>query len=110
MLANVTNIPIYHLDMMYWNEDGTTVEKNLFLKRLYEVLKKDEWIIDGTYASTLEMRVEACDTVFFLDYSKEVCLEGIRARKGKIRSDLPWVENSDDLEFIEFINNYNRHG
>ena len=106
-LHNKTGIPLYHLDMMYWNADKTTVEKRVFLELLSAVLKKDEWIIDGNYGSTMELRMAACDTVIFLDYPLDICLDGIRARRGKPRSDMPWIETEEDAEFIEFIKNYN---
>lgn len=108
-LHEATGLPLYHLDMMYWNEDRTTVEKPVFLERLQNAIEKDEWIIDGNYGSTMELRLQACDTVFFLDYPLEVCLNGIKERKGKARADMPWTENTDeeDAEFIEFIKNYN---
>ena len=107
-LHEITGIPLYHLDMMFWNADRTTVGKAVFLDRLQDALKKEEWIIDGNYASTMELRVKVCDTVIFLDYPMEVCLQGIRDRKGKARSDMPWTEpEEDDEEFIEFIRNYN---
>ena len=106
-LHNKTGIPLYHLDMMYWNADKTTVEKNVFLERLSVVLEKNEWIIDGNYGSTMELRMAACDTVIFLDYPLDVCLDGIRERRGKPRSDMPWIETEEDAEFIEFIRNYN---
>ena len=106
-LHNRTGIPLYHLDMMYWNADKTTVEKNVFLERLSAVLEKDEWIIDGNYGSTMELRMAECDTVIFLDYPLDVCLDGIRERRGKPRSDMPWIETEEDAEFIEFIRNYN---
>ena len=106
-LHNKTGIPLYHLDMMYWNADKTTVEKSVFLEQLFDVLEKDEWIIDGNYSSTMELRMVACDTVIFLDYPLDVCLDGIRERRGKPRSDMPWIETEEDSEFIEFIKNYN---
>ena len=106
-LHNKTGIPLYHLDMMYWNADKTTVEKSVFLERLSVVLQKNEWIIDGNYGSTMELRMAACDTVIFLDYPLDVCLDGIRARRGKPRSDMPWIETEEDAEFIEFIKSYN---
>ena len=106
-LHNKTGIPLYHLDMMYWNADKTTVEKSVFLERLSAVLEKDEWIIDGNYGSTMELRMVACDTVIFLDYPLEICLDGIKERRGKPRSDMPWIETEEDAEFIEFIKNYN---
>ena len=106
-LHNKIGIPLYHLDMMYWNADKTTVEKSAFLERLSVVLEKDEWIIDGNYVSTMELRMAACDTVIFLDYPIDVCLDGIKARRGKPRNDMPWIETEEDAEFIEFIKKYN---
>ena len=49
----------------------------------------------------------ACDTVIFLDYPLDVCLDGIKERRGKLRSDMPWIETEEDAEFIEFVKSYN---
>ena len=107
-LHKITKIPLYHLDMLFWNEDKTTVEKSFFLDRLLKVIENSEWIIDGNYGSTMELRIQKCDTVIFLDYPLDVCLDGIKERKGKTRSDMPWIEgDEDDAEFVEFIKNYN---
>ena len=109
-LHNITKIPLYHLDMLFWNEDKTTVEKSVFIDRLLKIIENSEWIIDGNYSSTMELRMKKCDTVIFLDYPPDVCLNGIKDRKGKPRSDMPWIEgDEDDAEFIEFIKNYNSH-
>ena len=107
-LSQITGLPLTHLDMLYWNADKTTVERSVFIERLSEVLQKDAWIIDGNYGSTMELRMQACDTVVFLDYPLDICLNGVYKRKGKPRSDMPWTEPvEDDREFIEFIKNYN---
>lgn len=108
-LHKITSIPLFHLDMMNWNADRTTVDKEVFRERLSDTVKKSEWIIDGNYGSTIELRLKECDTVIFLDYPLEVCLKGIEERRGKERTDMPWVEAEDeeDVEFIEFIKNYN---
>lgn len=106
-LHKITNIPLFHLDMLFWNSDKTTIEKSVFIQRLSEVMQESEWIIDGNYGSTIELRLQQCDTVIFLDYPVEVCLNGIRERRGSVRTDMPWVETEEDEEFIEFIKNYN---
>ena len=108
-LHEKTGIPLFHLDMMYWKPDRTTVEKSVFRKRLADTIQRNEWIIDGNYGSTIELRLQACDTVFFLDYPSDVCLHGIMERRGKPRTDMPWIENEDeeDTEFIGFIKNFN---
>lgn len=103
-----TGIPLFHLDQLNWNTDKTTVEKEVFLKRVQNVIQKDSWIIDGNYGSSIEMRMQACDTVFFLDYPVDVCIQGIHERVGKVRTDMPWVEDEVDEDLIEFVKNYER--
>ena len=108
-LHNILGVPLYHLDMLFWNEDKTNVGREVLIERLIEVFKKDCWIIDGNYGSTMELRIEKCDTIVFLDYPVEVCIEGVKNRQGKHRSDMPWVATEDDdKDFIEFIKNYNQ--
>ena len=104
-LAEKTALPVYHLDNMYWTAERVHVEKSVFLERLREAMATESWIIDGNYNSTMEMRVDACDTVFFLDYPVEVCMAGAEERRGTKRTDIPWVEAKDDRdeEFINFI-------
>ncbi len=106
-LHRITHLPLYHLDKIFWRPDRTTIPKPLFREQLRCVLSTDRWIIDGNYGSTMDMRMACCDTIVFLDYDTEVCLDGIRRRKGQPRSDMPWVEESDDEEFLDFIRNYN---
>lgn len=107
-LKSITDLPLYHLDMLFWNEDRTTVSKEVFTRQLQEIMSSPKWIIDGNYAATMEMRIKECDTIFFLDYPTNVCIDGIQARKGQPRSDMPWVESGeDDEDFIDFVNKYN---
>ena len=105
-LSQITGLPLTHLDMLYWNADKTTVERSVFIERLSEVLQKDAWIIDGNYGSTMELRMQECDTVFFLDYPADICLQGVKDRQGKPRPDMPWVETEEDTEFLEYIQNF----
>ena len=77
------------------------------LGALQAAMEQEEWIIDGNYSSTMEWRMAACDTVFFLDYPTEICLQGIEARRGQARSDLPWIESDTiDPEFSDFVRKY----
>ena len=105
-LQSILQIPLCYLDMLYWNEDKTTVSKEVFISRLKEVLKAESFIIDGNYSSTMEMRIKASDTVFFLDYPTELCLEGVRNRIGKQRPDMPWIETEEDHDFMEYIRTF----
>ena len=102
-LHEKTQLPLTHLDMLFWNADRTTVSREIFLERLQAVMQKDCWILDGNYSTTMELRMSACDTVIFLDYPADVCLDGIRKRRGKVRPDLPWIETGDTPDYEEFL-------
>ena len=102
------SLPLYYLDMIWHKPDQTTCSREEFDRKLREILEKDEWIIDGNYLRTLEMRLKEADTVFLLDYPLEVCLAGARERIGKEREDLPWVETELDEEFRQWILDFSR--
>lgn len=102
-LRDLTGLPLYYLDQIWHKPDRTNLSREEFDARLGEIVKQERWIIDGNYLRTMECRLEACDTVFFLDYPLELCLEGARARIGTVREDLPWVETEFDEEFHQWI-------
>ena len=108
-LNKVLNIPLFHLDMLYHNADGTHISKEELEEKLKKIFREnEEWIIDGNYQRTLEMRIKECDTIFLLDYPIEVCLAGAESRVGKKRDDLPWVEEKLDDEFKQGILNFSK--
>lgn len=102
-LRDATNLPLYYLDMIWHKPDKSNVTPEEFDARLNQIILGDEWIIDGNYLRTMEMRLAACDTVFFLDYPQEVCLVGAQSRVGTPREDMPWVETEFDEEFKQWI-------
>ena len=106
-LAKITGLPLCHLDNVFWNADKTTISKEEFAEKLKEILKGEEWILDGNFASTMEMRLQRVDTAIFLDYPTELCLESVRGRIGKFRPDIPWIEEQEDVEFMDYIRSYN---
>ena len=102
-LKEMTGLPLYYLDQIWHKADRTTVSKEEFDAKLREIIQQDSWIIDANYLRTMECRLDACDTVFFLDYPLEICLEGAKARIGTVREDMPWVETEFDEEFRQWI-------
>lgn len=102
-LQEITGLPLYHLDMIKHKPDKTEISKDEFDARLNEIIAKDQWIIDGNYQRTIEVRLKSCDTVFLLDYPLDVCLSGARERVGKKCPDMPWVETEFDPEFKQWI-------
>ena len=107
-LAARTGLPLVHLDTVWWRADGTHVSREAFDRALDGLLRGEQWIMDGDYSRTYEVRVRAADTVIFLDYPEEVCMAGIRARVGQKRPDIPWTESTLDPELVALVQNYRR--
>ena len=91
-LRDITGLPLFHLDNIWWKPDKSHISREEFDQKLDEILRTDRWIIDGNYSRTFETRFQACDTVIFLDYPVDVCMNGIKERVGKHRVDIPWTE------------------
>lgn len=102
-LSEISGLPLYHLDMIWHKKDKTNVSREEFDIALKNIMSKQEWIIDGNYARTIETRIKECDTIFFLDIPTEVCLENVKKRIGKPRNDMPWTEEEFDDEFRSWI-------
>ena len=56
-LSKILNIPVYHLDSIYWLPNWEHLEREEFIKKVRVITSKDEWIIDGNYSGSLEERV-----------------------------------------------------
>lgn len=105
-LGDKLGLPLYYLDAIWHRPDRTHISREEYDTRLAEILAQDSWIIDGNYSRTLERRMEACDTVFFLDLPSEVCLEGAISRLGVGRYDMPWIDTELDPAFERSIREF----
>ncbi|MBO4419073.1 MAG: adenylate kinase [Oscillospiraceae bacterium] len=105
-LREKTGLPLIHLDNIWWKPDRTHISRVEFDRRLAEILAGESWILDGNYSRTYEPRIQACDTVIFLDYSEETCMRGITERVGEDRPDIPWTEQTLDPELVELVRTF----
>ena len=105
-LRDVTGLPLYHLDNVFWNEDRTHVSREVFDRRLDVILSYKRYIIDGEYGRTIERRIAAAETIFYFDIPLKDRLDGAVARVGKVHPDLPWTEESFDPDFEKWIRDY----
>lgn len=105
-LNKITGLPLYHLDAIWHKPDKTHIPREDFDQRISEIFATSEWIIDGNYNRTIEMRLKECDTAFLFDLPTEVCIQGATERIGKGRYDLPWLEKEVDPEFLQFIKDF----
>ena len=73
-LGELTGIPVVHLDKLYWLPGWKHVSREEFDERLRAEVEKPRWILDGNFNRTIELRLEKCDTVIYLDFPRLVCL------------------------------------
>lgn len=103
-LADITNLPITHLDVHYWrpNWEQPTIEE--WSAQQKEFVAPDKWIIDGNHNSTMEIRMARAELLIYLDINRLTCMHGAWKRKRQKRSDMPdFLEEKYDLETIKFI-------
>ena len=76
-------LPVIHLDRHYWHPGWVGTPNAEWQKIVAQLIKRETWIIDGNYRSTLQMRLEAADSVVFLDLPPWIC--AMRALKRRIQ-------------------------
>jgi adenylate kinase family enzyme len=111
-LGEKTGLKVIHLDRLYWKPNWVeTTDKDEWKRVVQKALGGDAWIIDGNYSGTMEMRIEKCDTVIFLDMPRAVCvyriLKRVALHRPGARPDM--AEGCDerfDWEFIKWVWNY----
>ena len=112
-LGTILNLPVYHLDVYYWQPGWVETEKEEFIAKQEEILKTDEWIIDGNYRSTLDLRLAKADYIIFLDYRRSVALKGVIKRyfkyRNKTRDSITiGCEEKIDREFLKWVWNFKK--
>ncbi len=110
-MGNKFKLPVVHLDKLHWLPNWEMRPSEEFDSLLEDQLKKDEWIIDGNYDRTFELRLRYADLCIFLDYDTQLCIQSVIERvekyKGTSRPDMTEGCNEQaDEEFIEWIQTY----
>ena len=105
-LSKKIGLPLYHLDAIWHKPDKSHVTREEFAQRVTTIFDLPQWIIDGNYTRTLQMRLDQCDTVFLFDLPTDICLQGATERIGKARCDLPWIEQELDADFKQHIEEF----
>lgn len=84
-LGSLLGIAPVHLDSLYYDQDWKPLDKEQFAALQLDLVTEPQWIIDGNYASSLPIRLQAADTVIFLDLPGWACLWGIVQRRMRYR-------------------------
>ncbi|MCG7343759.1 topology modulation protein [Sporosarcina sp. ACRSL] len=108
MLGELTGMEVTHLDRHYWKPGWVEAPAEEFSAAQHEIVKRDRWIIEGNYTSTIDIREPHADTVIYLELPMRICLYRVVKRRiqyrGKTREDLtPGCPEKIDWAFLKFI-------
>ncbi len=112
-LHEITGLNLIHLDKLYHKPNWVEPEKDEWLETVREIIKDDEWIIDGNYGGSMELRLERCDNVIWLDLPRNVCTFRVlkriwRYRNGGRPDMAEGCEERFDWEFIRYVRRFSK--
>ena len=113
-LGEKLDIPVVHLDKLFWKPGWVEVSKEEFDALHTRELAKEKWIMDGNFNRTMPQRIVRCDTVIYLDFSRFSCLLGVLKRVlttyGTVRPDMgEGCPERIDFEFLKWVWGYNKN-
>lgn len=109
VLAKSLNLPLYHIDMLYWYDDWKHITNEQLKEKLSEITNGKKWIIDGNYSNTLKDRIDKAELVIYMNLATKTCLKGYYSRLNNKRDDMPLtcVEKVDE-EFVNYIKTFKK--
>jgi adenylate kinase family enzyme len=96
-LAELTGLPLYIVDMMQFRPGGAKVPHDEFLQAHADLLRRDEWIIDGFGNAAIAWeRFAAADTLIYVDLALFIHYRWVTKRliKGLFANPPGWPESS----------------
>ncbi len=103
----LTGLPLFHLDQLYWQPGWLAPPKDEWRQRLTALAAQDEWIMDGGYDSTFDLRMARAGTILWLDLPRRICFTRVLRRMvvhfGRVRSDVaPGCREGFDFAFLKW--------
>jgi adenylate kinase family enzyme len=91
-LAHRLNLPLIHLDQHAWLPGWIELDRDSWKAKVGELIAGDQWVIDGNYSGSLNLRLTRADTVINLELSAWRCLTRLMRRIvstwGRVRADM----------------------
>ncbi|WP_421101869.1 topology modulation protein [Sporosarcina psychrophila] len=107
-LGELTGIEVTHLDCLYWKPNWVEAPPEVFSAAQQQVVQNEQWIVEGNYSGTFDIREPYADTVIYLELPLRVCLYRVLKRRvqfhGKTRNDIgEGCKEKIDKAFLKFI-------
>ena len=87
-IGNVYNIPVLHIDKIFFAPNWVEREKSLVEKEIRTFMKNESWIIDGLYRNHAKERFELAEQIFIFDFNRFKCLYGAIVRRVKFHNQI----------------------
>ncbi|NIX77469.1 AAA family ATPase [Microvirga terricola] len=112
-LAQRLGLPLIHLDREYFGPGWTMPPRDEWREKVKGLAARPEWVMDGNYASTFDLRVPRATVVIWLDVGRWRCLASVTWRVlknyGRVRDDLgPDCIEKFDWSFMRWIWKYQK--
>jgi len=78
-IGEITGLPVVHLDRLTLLPGWRTAPD--MDMRITMAANQPEWVIDGNYSKTRDVRLERADTVIYLDFNRFTCMFRIIKRR-----------------------------
>ncbi|SCE63874.1 adenylate kinase [Micromonospora mirobrigensis] len=110
-VAGRLDLPLVHLDRHYWRPGWIPADDADFRTQVAALAARPSWVMDGNYASTLDLRLPRADLLVLCDPSRLVCLARVLRRRwvhrATSRPDLPaGCPEQIDLGFLRYVWRY----
>ncbi|PAE06456.1 hypothetical protein CHI12_16415 [Terribacillus saccharophilus] len=107
-IGKILDIEVWHLDAILWKPNWILTPREEQKQIQSQLVSQGSWIIDGNYQSTLDIRLEAADTIIFLDMPRTLCLYRVWKRRlmyhNRSRPDMQsGCKEKIDLQFLKWI-------
>jgi adenylate kinase family enzyme len=90
-LGDITQLPVIELDKVFWQPGFAATPRDQWVIVQEKLVAEDRWIMDGDLGpyDAVEVRLQAADTVLFLDFSF-LCCARRAIRRSRERIDFWW--------------------
>lgn len=106
-LGQRLNLPVVHLDTLFWEPDWVEPDAEQFRTRVREAINADSWVCEGNYARrTFDLRLPRADLIIWLDTRRLTCFARVirRSIMNRPRPDLATgCREKIDRKFLTFL-------
>ncbi len=108
-----TGLPLISLDAEFWRPGWTMTPKDEWRDKVAMLANRDAWIMDGTFDSSLDLRLPRADQVIWFRLPRWRCLTRVVKRvalgHGRVRPEMAaGCPERLDLDFMRYICNFER--